>query len=184
MKVRCHTCYISCFCIVTAVVSGQECAGPIGSLNHDGHVVPHGVTYILTEYVVPCSKTVVAWEFCYQISAATSVTFYPGIWRMTGMADSNTDYEIVQSNNVTYDSSIQTNDVDSNSCQKVNLSTTDQFTAPAGSVVGLYSNFPAQLLYTDSSSLITTYKFDFSDANNNGSVHYNIAIRVHFGKTM
>ena len=127
-------------------VSGQEYTDTVGSLGHDDNIVPLVQTYILAGYTVPCSGTVVAWEFCYQ-RAATSVTFYPGIWRITGTMGGNTDYELVQSNSVTYDSSIQTSGVDS--CQRVNLSTTDQFTAPAGSVVGLYSNVGAQLLLTN-----------------------------------
>ena len=123
-------------------------------------------------------------EFCYQISGATSVTFYPGIWRITGRIGHNTDYELVQSNIITYDQSIQTSGVDS--CQRVNLSTTDQFTAPAESVVGLYSNVGPQLLLTNTDSSIITYQFSGNQssviAGNNEDVNYNIAIRVHHGK--
>ena len=114
------------------------------------------------------------------------MTFYPGIWRITGTRGSNTDYALIQSNSVTYDSNIQTSGVDS--CQRVNLSTTDQFTAPAGSVVGLYSNFGTQLLHTNTDSSITTYQFSgeqrsvTGNNNNNINVDYNIAIRVHLGK--
>ena len=143
-------------------------------------------TFILAGYTIPCSGTVVAWEFCYRILAVTSVTFYPGIWRITGTTGSNTDYELVQSNSITYDSTIQTSGIDS--CQRVNLSTTDQFTAPAGSVVGLYSNLNALLLYTNiNRHSITTYQFSGNKSNvtmagNNYDVNYNIAIRVHLGK--
>ena len=128
----------------------------------------------------------VAWEFCYRKIAATSVTFYPGIWRITGTMDgNNTDYKLVQSNSVTYDVSVQTSGNDA--CQRVNLSTTDQFTAPAGSVVGLYSNINAQLLYTNTDSSITTYRFSgnqssVSGPGNSNDVNYNIAIRLHLGK--
>ena len=102
---------------------------------------------------------------------------------MSGM--SNTNYELIQSNSITYDSSVQTSGDDS--CQTLNLSMTDQFTAPAGSVVGLYSNVGAQLLHTNINSSITTYQFSgnqgiFKMVDNNDDVNYNIAIRVHVGK--
>ena len=115
-----------------------------------------------------------------------SVTFYPGIWRITGSKGSNTDYELVQSNSVRYNQSIQTSGT--NGCQRVNLSITDQFTAPAASVVGLYSNIGTQLRHTNAGSTITTYQFNGSQSSvtggNNDDVDYNIAIRVHIGKTM
>ena len=154
-------------------------------MSHDSIIVTQGQTFILAGYTIPCSGTVVAWEFCYRISSATSVTFYPGIWRITGT--SGTDYELIQSNGVTYDSSIRTIGIDS--CQRVNLLTTDQFTAPAGSVVGLYSNVMTQLLHTNTDSSITTYQFNGnqSSVSVTGSatdVNYNIAIRVHLGKTI
>ena len=169
----------------TIVVSGQECTDTVGSLSHDSNFVTQGQTFILAEYTVPCSGTVVAWEFCYRISGAALVTIYPGIWRITGTIGSNTVYELIQSNNVTYNSSIQTSGIDS--CQRVNLSTTDQFTAPAGSVVGLYSNVETILLHTKTNSLITTYQFSGNQssahtASNNNDVNYNIAIMVHLGK--
>ena len=167
-----------------AAVSGQECTGTVGSLSHDSYIVLQGQTFILAGYTVPCNGTVVAWEFCYRLSNGLS-TFYPGIWRITGTNGGNTDYELVQSNSVTYDQSIQTSGIDS--CQRVNLSTTDQFTAPAGSVVGLYSNVATQLLHTNIDSSITTYQFSGNQSNvintgNNGDINYNIAIRVHLGK--
>ena len=129
----------------------------------------------------------VAWEFCYRISTATSVTFYPGIWRITETMDVNSNYKLVQSNNVTYNQSIQTSGIDS--CQRVNLSITDQYTAPAGSVVGLYSSIGTQLLYTNTDSSITTYQFSGNQSSvsltgNSDDVNYNIAIRVHLGKTI
>ena len=128
----------------------------------------------------------VAWEFGYQTNSSTSVTFYPGIWRITGTNGGNTDYELVQSNSITYDQSIQTSGA--NGYQRVNLSKTDQFTAPVGSVVGLYSNVDTQLLHTSTGSSITTYQFSGNQstvtARNNDDVDYNIAIRVHLGKAM
>ena len=131
----------------------------------------------------------VAWEFCYQISGATSATFYPGIWRITGKNGSNTDYALVQSNNVTYKPSVRDpQDLTNNfPCEIFNLSNADQFVAPAGSVVGLFSNVVTQLLHTNTSSSITTYLFmgnqtSISDAGNSDDVNYDIAIRVHVGK--
>jgi len=113
----------------TIVINGQECTDvlTVGSLSHDNNIVPVDQTYILAGYTVSCNRTVVAWEFCYQIGI-TSVTFYPGIWRITGTSGMNNDYELIQSNSITY------NAVGSSSntypCQRVNLSETDQFTAP------------------------------------------------------
>ena len=174
------------FC-TTTVVSGQECTDTVGSLNHDSNIVPSDLTFILAGYTVPCNSTVVAWEFCYRISDA-SLTFYPGIWRITRINNNNNlrDYALVQSSNITYDASIQTNGI-INSCQRVNLSVIDQFTAPAGSVVGLYSGIGPLLLHTNTDSSITTYQFSgnqssVSKAGNN--INYSIAIRVHVGKTM
>ena len=176
----------------TIAVSGQECTDTVtvGSLSHDNNIVTEDQTFILARYTVPCSGTVIAWEFCYQISGATSVTFYPGIWRITGTSG-NTDYTLVQSNNVTYDQSVR-DPQDSTSnfpCQIFNLSDTDQFTAPAGSVVGLYTDriLRPLLLHTNNDSSITTYQFsgNHSSVNNGGNsndVNYNIAIRVHLGK--
>ena len=154
-------------------------------MSHDNNLVPFGQTFILAEYTVPCSGTVVAWEFCYQISGATSVTFYPGIWRMTGTMSGNTDYTLVQSNNVTYNPASDLTNIFP--CQIFNLSDTDQFTAPAGSVVGLYSNVRTLLLHTNTDSSITTYRFrgnqsSVNSAGNDNDVNYTIAIRVHLGK--
>ena len=152
-------------------------------MSHDSNTVALDRTFILAGYTVPCNGTVVAWEFCYRI-ASGSVTFYPGIWRITRTSGDNTDYELVQSNSVIYDQSIQTSGI--YSCQRVDLSTTDQFTTPAGSVVGLYSNVATQLLYTIINSSITTYRFSGNEssvtARNHNDVDYNIAIRVHLGK--
>ena len=151
-------------------------------MSHDSNIVTQAQTYILAGYITPCNGTVVAWEFCYRIFSG-SVTFYPGIWRITGISGSNSNYGLIQSNNVTFDASIQTSGVDS--CQRVNLSTTDQFTAPAESIVGLYSNLGTQLLHTSSNSSITTYQFSGNQSNisaTGNGVRYNIAIRLHFGK--
>ena len=155
----------------------------VGSLSHDSIIVTQGQTFILAGYTVPCNGTMVAWEFCYRLSNAI-VTFYPGIWRITGTND-NRDYALVQSNSITYNAFIRTNGTNNDQCQRVNLSVTDQFTAPAGSVVGLYSNVGTQLLHTSTDSSIITYQFSgnqSSVSNAGNDVNYNIAIRVHLGK--
>ena len=181
LYIFCHIHYIA-----TAAVSGQRCTNTVGSLEHgSNNIVLQGQTFILAGYTVPCDGTVVAWEFCYRISDA-SVTFYPGIWRITAKMGGDTDYKLVQSNSITYNASIQISG--DNSCQRVNLSTTDQFTAPAGSVVGLYSNVGAQLLYTNNDSSITTYQFSGNQSSvstgDDIDVNYNIAIRGYLGKIL
>ena len=150
----------------------------------NGNIVTEGQTYILAGYRIPCNGTVVAWEFCYRISNVI-VNFYPGIWRKIGTNDSNASSELIQSNNVIYNASIKTSVHDG--CQRVNLSMTDQFTAPAGSVVGLYSGIGPQLLRTNNSSSVTTYhgSGNHSSVNapvNGNDVNYNIAIKVYLGK--
>ena len=156
-------------------------------MSHNSITVPQGQTFILAGYTVNCSETVVAWEFCYRPGSTEPVTFYPGIWKITGInGDGSADYELVISNTITYDPSINTGGIDHNHpCQKVNLSTTDQFTTPAGSVVGLYSNYGVQLLHTNTDSSITTYQFSGNQSSVNpvyNDVNYNIAIRVYLGK--
>jgi len=172
----------------TIVINGQECTDvlTVGSLSHDNMTVIVGLTHILTGYTVSCNRTVVAWEFCYRIGSATSLKFYPGIWRITGTSDMNNDYELIQSNSITYDSTGSASNT--YPCQRVNLSETDQFTAPAGSVVGLYSGVGTELQHTSNDNSITTYRFHGNQssvtAGDNDDVNYNIAIRVHLGKCM
>ena len=167
--------------LYTIAVSGQECTDTVtvGSLSHDNNIIPLDQTFILAGYTVPCSGTVVAWEFCYQISGATSVTFYPGIWRIA-----RSGFTLVHSNTITYNSATTISNI--YPCQIFNLMTPDQFTAPAGSVVGLYSNVQTQLLHTNTDSSITTYQFrgNRSSVNvgNDDIVNYSIAVRVHLGK--
>ena len=172
--------------LYTIAVSGQECTDTVtvGSLSHDNNTVPLDQTFILAGYTVPCSKIVVAWEFCYQIVAA-NVTFYPGIWRTRTMGNNM----LVQSNTVTYNQNVRDpQDPHNVGCQIFNLSDTDQFTAPAGSVVGLYSNHQTQLLRTtNTDSSIITYQFSGNQSSvtitsNSNDVNYNIAVRVHLGK--
>jgi len=176
--------HILLYLIVITTVSGQECTDvlTVGSLSHDNNNVNGGITYIFAGYTVPCSRTVVAWEFCYQVSGATSVTFYPGIWRITGTSGRNNDYELIQSNSITYNATGVPPNI--YPCQRVNLSETDQFTAPAGSIVGLYSGTGTQLLHTSTNSSITTYRVNQnqSSVRAGNDVNYNIAIRVHLGK--
>ena len=108
---------------------------------------------------------------------------------MNGTSGGNTDYALVQSNTVTYNSTIRGPQNSVNNCQIFNLSDTDQFTTPTGSVVGLYSNMGTirpLLLHTNIDNSITTYRFNKSQssvsATGNEDVNYNIAIRVHVGK--
>ena len=181
--------YVSIMLHIHTIVTSQEHTDTVivGLLSHNNSTVTQDRTFILTNYTVPCNATVIAWEFCYQILGVSSVTFSPGIWRITGTSDSNTDYKLVQSNSVTYDQSVQDPQDVTNlfPCQIFNLSDTDQFTAPAGSVVGLYSGIQTQLLHTNTDNSITTYKFSGNqssvNASNNNDVNYNIAIRVHLG---
>ena len=175
----------------TIAVSGQECTDTVtvGSLSHDNNTVTLDQTFILAGYTVPCSGTVVAWEFCYQIIVAT-VTFSPGIWRIIeANGNGNTDYTLVQSNTITYNQNVRDPQDSTNiyPCQIFNLPDTDQFTVPAGSVVGLYSGIQhTQLLHTKTDSSITTYRFSGNQSSvrttGNSDVNYNIAIRVHLGK--
>ena len=160
----------------------------VGSLNFDSSIVTEDATYILVTHMIPCNETVIAWEFCYQISSETSVTFYPGIWTLTNVDEKgDADYELFQSNNVTFDPR-------HSSCQIFNLSVADQFIAPMGSFIGLYSNTgevrPKLLRSDDTNSSITTFQVDGNDSSvtnvkpdkNNEDFNYNIAIRVHLGK--
>ena len=172
--------------LYTIAANGQECTDTVtvGSLSHDNNIIPFDRTFILAEYTIPCSGTVVAWEFGYRISSAESVTFYPGIWRIIGTMSGNTDYTLVQSNTVTYN---QTGTFDNIYRRQIfNLLEQDQFIAPAESVVGLFSLFGAQLLFTNTDSSITTYAFSRNQSsvniNTSEDVNYNIAIKVHLGK--
>ena len=114
------------------------------------------------------------------------MTFYPSIWMPTD--DDTNDYTLVQSNAVTFiPTRVGNSGSDNISCQTFNLSDTDQFTAPAKSVVGLYSNIRRILVRTNSMrELITTYQFNGnrSDVNINDSniVGYNVALRLHLGR--
>ena len=182
----CHKLYIY------VVVGDRNNKMTVGSLNYGSSNIDEDQTFILAGYTVPCNGTVVAWEFCYQISAATSVTFYPGIWRITDEeSDGDTDYELIQSSVITFNP----NGTSSNThpCQKFTLSKREQLIAPNGSVIGLYSNegdAQPQLLRTDDiDDSITTFEFKGNESrisnarsDDKDDVDYNIAIRVHLSK--
>ena len=166
----------------TIAVSCNQCADTVtvGSLGH-GNTISENKTYILAGYEVLSGATVVAWEFCYQKTDVASVTFYPGIWRIR--ENGNTDYELVQSNAITYDPSGSTDQLP---CLIFNLSVTDQFTVSEESVVGLYSNDGALLLHTNIDNAVTTYEDDGNQSHIDNflpkNINFNIAIRVHLGK--
>ena len=154
-------------------------------------------TFIIAGYTIPCNGTVVAWEFCYLVSFSSSETFYPGIWKITGTTHMSTDYALVQSSNVTFDPS-ETFDAngtfdasgifnDLYLCRIFIISVKDQFIAPEGSVVGLYSGIGPVLLHTNTDNLIATYEFSGNQSgvivsSEASDIDYNIAIRVHLGK--
>ena len=173
------------YCIYHKTVSGQECTDTdiVGSLDHNINIIaaPVDRTYILAGYTVPCSATVVVWEFWYQIGGATLATLNPGIWRKTRTSDVIC-YTLIRSNELTYNPGGPSNNP---RIRKIfNLSDTEQFTVPAGSVVGVYSG-SAQLLHTNTDNSITVYEFrqNQNSVNSSGTnVHYNIAIRAHLGK--
>ena len=174
------------------VVDGSNERKTAGSLSYSSSNIDKDETYILAGYTVPCSGTVVAWEFCYQKSVRTSATFYPGIWRITDQKNNgDTDYELIQSNTITFNPSGTSSNT--HPCQKFTLSDREQFIAPSGSVIGLYSNegdAQPQLLCTDDiDGSITTFEFKGNQSritkakpDDKDDVDYNIAIRVHLSK--
>ena len=175
---------IYCYYIIT-VVSGQVCTPPdtVGSLDYyDEMIINQSQTYILAGYTVHCEGIVTTWEFCYQITGTSSVTFYPGIWEINGTSGGSSTYSLIQINAVTFNPSGN----GSFSCQNYTLPVTEQFTAPSGSVVGLYSNIHVQLLHTNTNSQITTYQVAGNQSSVVGEsgqdVNYSIAIRVHLGE--
>ena len=174
--------------IVLVIVSGQNCSDTVGSLKHNINSTPitEDQTVILADrqYTVPCDGNVISWRFCYQLYGNNeSVSFSAGVWRASGTDHSgSTNFMLVNSSVISF----YQNDSGYGSCQRVNLSTTDQYTAPAGSVVGLYSN--AGLMFSsllNTSSNVKAYKFDGNrtDVNtSDGEVgSYNIAIELYLG---
>ena len=98
-------------------------------------------------------------------------------------------YELVKSNNITYDPSNTTNPF---SCSTINLFGKDQIAASAGSVVGLYSNTGSLLLRSNSDDTLTTYEYNGNRSmvtvmnahrsNIKENVEFNITIRAHLGQ--
>ena len=166
--------------LICVADSGQVCTSPetVGSVFQTGAAaIDQDATYILTGYTVQCEGIVTTWEFCYQV-LDVSVTFNPGIWERTG----GTTYSLIQSNTVMFTPSVGS----TFSCQNYTLPVTEQFTAPSGSVVGLYSNLKVLLLRTTNDSEITTYRVTGNQSSVVGrssiDANYNIAIRAHLGK--
>ena len=172
------------------MANGQTCFNSAGSLNYDNLRVATDLTFIFadSEYKVVCEGTVIAWEFCYIEENKASVIFYPGIWMPNDHGASK--YILIRSSNVSFTlTRVRNNDNNGVSCQTFYLSTADQFIAPAGSVVGLYSNtreMRSSLLRTNSmGQSITTYQFFGNKSDVNVSdvfvniIRYNIALRVH-----
>ena len=167
------------------VGDGEECVNAVTSGNYQ-NIVDEDRTYILNGFTTPCGGVVNAWEFCYQVEGQDSVTFYPGLWELTsttGFFFVTRRYSLIQSNNVTFTPTGNTI-----SCQIFNLSVTEQFTAPAGSVVGLYSNTgsPRPLLSITNKNSDVSYQVSGNQTsvtgNNMNDVNYNIAIRAHISK--
>ena len=177
------------------IVNGQNCVDKVGSLAHDDIRVIADHTFIFTdsEYTVACERTVIAWEFCHGAKDnATSITFHPGIW-MPVEADNNdsTKYTLVKSNTITFAVDQDSDNNNDWSCWTFNLPEADQFIAPPGSVVGLYSNITrlqSGLLRTNRSMAPTSFRFSGNHSVVNTTIgiqtRYHIALRVHLGKSV
>ena len=173
---------------ILVAVSDQNCSNTVGFLNYSNVIITEDRTFILDDHqhTITCKGNVIAWEFCYQIgNKNTTVSFNASVWKLTGIK-----FVLVNSNNITFTPTSNNGSV--YSCQRVNLSDKDRFTAPAGSVLGLYSNtgtMRPQLLATKNNfSNITTYMFNGNpeDIPINGSkmvtvLNYSIAIKVYLG---
>ena len=172
---------------ILEVTNGQNCLDTVGSLyyNNLSMIIPLGKTFLLTdkEYTFSCQKVLIAWEFCYQVQGIKSpVSFTASIWRTVGSEDSD-NYTQVHSHNISFiPKSI--NNLRS-SCQRVNLSSGDQFIVPVGSVVGLYTILSdwAPLLKSSSNMKIFTFEGKHTNVNiSDGRVaNYSIAIKLHLG---
>ena len=102
------------------------------------------------------------------------------------------DYELIQTSTITFNPNGTPSNT--NTCQNYTLSGEDQFIAPSGLVIGLYSNSGMarpQLLRTDNEDdSVTTFQFNGNRSSadkvrpdrNNQDVDCNIAIRVHLSK--
>ena len=176
--------------IMLVIVSSQNCSDTVGSLNRNMNSIPisQDETIIFTDhqYTVPCDGNVIAWRFCYQPfgNNGSVISFSAGIWRSSNMNYSgSTNFMQVNSSVISF---YQNDSGDASYCQTFNLSTTDQYTVPTGSVVGLYSNTGTMYpLLLNTSSNVTAYKFDGNrtDVNiSDGKVgSYNIAIELYLG---
>ena len=169
------------YCLYTAASNDRACSEIIAGSLID--TIDEDRTYILNGFTTPCEGVVNAWEFCYQVEGQDSVTFYPSLWRLTRNRFGVTrEYSLIQSNNVTFTPTGNTI-----SCQIFNLSVAEQFTAPADSVVGLYSNkgSPRPLLLVTYKDSDVSYQFSGNQTsvtgNNRNDVNFNIAIKVHIG---
>ena len=182
-----------CVYLVIVIVNSQECVDTAGSLKHDGFHVADDVTFIFAdqEYEIKCERIVVAWEFCYRVLNNTStkpITIFPSIW-MPNITNSRIHYTLIQSSPVMFTPAQVRNTI---LCPRIDLSTTDQFTAPAGSVVGLHSfrrRDELELLRTNKDhSSITTYRLNGNHSSvqvtNDSDIRYNIALRAHLGMPM
>ena len=163
-----------------------------GSLKHDNIHVVNDRTFIFANrnYTVSCEGIVIAWEFCYRVFNGAStepVTFFPSIW-MPSETNGAIHYTLIRSTPVTFIPAQVGNSTNNIFCLRVNLSATEQITAPAGSVVGLYSfrsRNELELLRTTKAQSITTYQLYGNQSSvqvfNDSDVGYNIALRVHLG---
>ena len=165
-------------------MSGQNCinsawVGSIKSIMNHG-VISDNRTFILADYEIPCRGAVAAWEFCYQRSTRTSVTFFPAIW----IGSANNGYRLIYLSTVNYDQS----EITENPCHRVEFPKEYWLTVPAGSVLGLYSNVGAQLIHSNTNPELNTYQFYgyqnrvFINNYDTIDVNYHIAIRLHLGK--
>ena len=172
--------------LLVAVISGQNCTDTVGSLysDHKSSIIFSGRTFILADYQTSCEGNVVAWEFCYKILERESNTasFIASVWKI-----SENDNTFVQVNS-SYVTFTLNKNAFGNTCQRVNLSTTDQFTAPAGSIVGLYcegGDMRSLLLGTDDGLDVTTYLYDSTwtslKISDGHRVNYSITIKLHLG---
>ena len=177
------------FTQLVVAISTQNCSDTVGFLDRDnGKLLTQNQTYLLADqqYTVPCKGKVIAWEFCYLAQARhTNVSLYVGIWRMIDATDhsGSITYVQVNSNVIAF-----VPDGRSYTCQRFNLSVKHQFIAPAGSIVGLYSNLGPMfslLLYTNSND-ITGYMFNGNRKNitinaNDKMFDSRISIKLHLG---
>ena len=155
----------------------------VGSISHNSNTIPNYQTFILAGYEIPCSGTVVAWEFCYQRSTTPrTLMFYPSVWRNRD----DVNYELIHFNIVIYDPST----LELNQCPIVKLPRNDQFTAPKGSVVGLYSGdaplLRSSIVRGKNGETVNTYKIAGNQTsvslNSEMIADYSVAIKLHLSK--